>query len=304
MAIQSWIDDSGTKGSDGSLVLAGLIGPAERLAEVADQWDRELFANIPGRIRYFKADEARHLSGEFSHWREEARDEKVRRLAAIIDRDDLMILMTAVDLYAFGQMELIAGVPIADARHHPMNQPYILALYTVMVASGMEARRRNPTEKAEVIFDTHDKFRHIFQEQYPTLLEVLPEPLRAVMPIQPWFRDDKDFVLLQCADLLAGHIRMTSEKDPGWRLAVDFKQLRVSPFSVIFDHERLKAMAEARIKLPLELVKVEPFNLPINGSGTIPLPPLAYFDVDQPVVCSVSRESLPKEARRWVAWDE
>ena len=36
---------------------------------------------------------------------------------------------------------------------------------------------------------------------------------RAVMPIQPWYRDDRDFVVLQAADLLAGDLRLSSEKN-------------------------------------------------------------------------------------------
>ena len=92
MAYQVFIDDSGTKGTGVLLMLGGLFGTAEAMAIVADQWDRELRAHIPLPVRYFKAYEARSLSGEFADWRPEGRDQKVRRLASIVDRDDLLIM--------------------------------------------------------------------------------------------------------------------------------------------------------------------------------------------------------------------
>ena len=49
-------------------------------------------ATTPGRIAYFKMDEAINLYGEFQHWSEENRDAKIRQMANVIDREDLYLL--------------------------------------------------------------------------------------------------------------------------------------------------------------------------------------------------------------------
>src|SRR4051812_22727729 len=75
---QAFFDDSGGKGQGRYMAVAGLFGEAQVFAEVADDWDMALRARYPGAIRYFKMDEACHLKGEFSQWREDNRDAKIR----------------------------------------------------------------------------------------------------------------------------------------------------------------------------------------------------------------------------------
>ena len=72
------------------MTISGLLGERELFNALADEWDKALRAKHPGPIRYFKMDEACGLDGEFRHWREEQRDEKVRQMAKVVDRDDLM----------------------------------------------------------------------------------------------------------------------------------------------------------------------------------------------------------------------
>jgi hypothetical protein len=150
---QAWFDDSGSKGSDKVMVMSGVFGSAEVLASVADEWSRYLAYKHPRKIAYFKMEEACGLSGEFNWCSEADRDEKVRQLAAVIDRDDLFQIAVAVDLRAFERQ--------LD-------------------------RWKHTKERAATV-------RH--------------------PPYQPWFRDDKEFVMLQAADLLAGEIRLLGRDD-------------------------------------------------------------------------------------------
>src|SRR5262249_42742841 len=157
---------------------------AQTLATVADQWERELRSAVPLAIRYFKTDEARNLSGEFNYWRTEARDQKVRRLAALIDRRDLLMVYCAVDLGAHGQMESVAGAPMRDAKRHPYNHPYLLASAGVVLDVAHSLAGQFYGEKVELIFDEHATFKRDVQFFYDKIRENAPEWMLNTLPSQ------------------------------------------------------------------------------------------------------------------------
>jgi hypothetical protein len=66
--MQALFDDSGTKGTGRWVVMSGLMGEAQLIAELAGEWDKHLQAKHPGKIRYFKMHEAASLTGEFNDW--------------------------------------------------------------------------------------------------------------------------------------------------------------------------------------------------------------------------------------------
>ena len=241
VAFQAFIDDSGTKGTGKILMLGGLFGSAEAMASLADRWDMELRSHVPLPIRYFKADEARSLSGEFQCWQADRRDEKVRRLAAVIDRDDLLMVYSGADLGAHKQLEQQVGTGV-DARQHPYNHPYLLSLLTVMLAVGMEMQHRQSDERVEVIFDDQPKLRQYAKDQYALLRQTAPAWLLKRLPLEPFFRDDMDFVVLQAADLLMGNARMHVEKTPNWP-TLDWQKLMASPFSKYYAAREISELA-------------------------------------------------------------
>jgi hypothetical protein len=76
--LQAFFDDSGNQG-DPYMAMAGIVGTARQVADLSDEWDKGLRATTPGRIAYFKMDEALGLTGEFAFWSEENRDAKIRQ---------------------------------------------------------------------------------------------------------------------------------------------------------------------------------------------------------------------------------
>jgi hypothetical protein len=260
MAYQTYIDDSGGKGQGKILMLGGLFGSAEALAAIADKWEMELRANLPLPIRYFKASEANSLSGEFNYWYPDRRDQKVRRLASVVDRDDVVMVYGGVDLEAHRLMESqVGGGRVEGTNKHPLNQPYLLALLTVMLAVGREMWYRQTDEKIEVIFDNHDTFRDDAKAQYKVLRDVVPKWLLTFLPLEPLFRDDKDFVVLQAADLLMGDARMHVEKTPDWT-QIEWKKLLVSPFSKYYWAKPLSQLTVKQLARRFD-VPEEAFNI-------------------------------------------
>lgn len=249
--LQVFIDDSGAKGMGAALFLGGVMGKAEVFAPIADEWDRELRATDPGRIAYFKADEACHLDGEFIHWRKTARDQKVRRMAKHLNRPELMVVFSAVNLGGHTQMERILGSKITDAKHHFFNQPLFMVFHALMIAVSQEAIRQKVTERIEIVIDNNDVFRDELRRQYDVLLEVLKPEQRAVMPAQLLFRDDKEFVLLQAADLLMGDLRLRGKKHREWTQNIGLEKLKVSRHSKPLDEGRLMEMTEGTLNKQL-----------------------------------------------------
>jgi hypothetical protein len=195
MSLQLFIDDSGTKGTGKVLMLGGLLGSAEAHVAIAQRWDKELRAHLPLPIEYFKCSEARNLSGEFANWHPKRRDEKVVRLASVLDRDDVQVFFCAVDLGAHRPIESYVPEVADGTKHHSFNQPYLMAFLTVMIVAGIYMAQRRPEEKLEVIIDDHDIFRQDARTQYEIAIKAVPNALRKHLPVEPLFRNDRDFVM-------------------------------------------------------------------------------------------------------------
>lgn len=226
LTIQAFFDDSGTKGTGRWMAMSGLLGEAKLIASLADEWDKWLRARHPGSIRYFKMDEAADLTGEFQDWNPHRRDEKIRQMANVINRDDLLEIPAWIDLKAFETVSA-RWKPIQGPGHSTMSAPYLTLFYYVMVSAVTEAVARGAKEPMEIIFDEQNIFRKGILSEYDGIREQereIPERY-AVMPVQPWFRDDREsFVMLQASDLLAGGFRMMADKDDDHHPFVGFYQ--------------------------------------------------------------------------------
>ena len=247
LTLRAVLDDSGTKGTGKVLMFGGLLGATEVLADLADSWDRELQAKSPLPIRYFKSYEAKSLSGEFAQWSRKKRDEKVESLAAVINRSDLKMIMCGVDLTPHKQTEEVVGEAM-DAKRHPFNQPYLMALLLAMFTIAKEASLT--AEKFEVIVDEHVIFRNDALKFWDVTREMAKPSLKELIPVQPLFRDDQQFVALQAADLLMGNARMTLEKTSRWP-TLPFTNLKV--FGTFADARSLSQIAARNIERQLQL---------------------------------------------------
>jgi hypothetical protein len=211
---QAWFDDSGTKGTGRVMVISGIFGTADLCAAVADDWNRALESPRYRHIRYFKMDDACGFDEEFIGLDADMRDAKVLEMAKVIDRPDLLEIPMMVDLQAFER----AGTNWKHIKgHHSMKQPYVQLCIAAITTAITEAVARGCTEPVEIVFDEQNIFKAEILNSYIEFREDerknSPERF-ACMPSIPGFRDDRDFVLLQAADLLAGEARLTSENSP------------------------------------------------------------------------------------------
>jgi hypothetical protein len=93
---------------------------------------------------------------------------------------------------------------------HSLKHPFLMCCEYVLVAAANRAVELKASSRMEISYDDNAKYRPLFAEAYKDYLDVAAEDPAwvAVMPHQPWFRDDKDFVLLRAADMLAGYVRL------------------------------------------------------------------------------------------------
>jgi uncharacterized protein DUF3800 len=242
VTLQAFFDDSGAKGQGRYMVVAGLFGEASVFASIADEWDRWLRAKHPGSIRYFKMDEACTLDGEFRHWDSEKRDDKVRQMAKVINRTDLTEVVCGIDLHAFASF---SESWTHFSGRQAFNQPYLLGTRHALIASAYEAIDRGSVSPLEVVFDEHDTYKNNILSRWGAVREALRPEVRAVLPIQPWFRDDKNFVVLQAADLVAGDYRLRAEERSDLSfIGTLLPDTHVSPRSRVFDESTLSEWSE------------------------------------------------------------
>lgn len=275
VVFQAFVDDSGTKGTGKVLMLGGLFGKAEAFARLADDWEKELRAKIPLPIKYFKTDEAANLDGEFRHWRYARRDEKVRRLSALIDRQDFLMIYSAVDLQPHETMEHYVGAPAEDRKRHPYNQPYLMAALAIMMNVTAEARIRRLKEPVEQIFDQQLVFKEDVRFLYDVMCKNALDWMKDCLPSEPVFRDDLDFIVLQAADLLMGNARLYVERRLTKWPTIEWKHLKASGAAKIYDADELMSLTAGHLSrqtgIPREVLEQrfkKAIRRPSSGDGS------------------------------------
>lgn len=237
MPAQAFIDDSGGKGQGKHLVLAGLIAPSERWALFSEEWAACLRQHPP--IRSFKMREAAGLNGQFHRRFSEAqRDDRLRSFARIVNRYAEIAIYFASDLDALAQTWGVTS-------HKPFNEPYFWPFHNVIMGSCFELWDCGWRERFEIIFDEHVIFGPRAKAHYPIIREAmrLREPdAFSIMPVEPIFRSDDEFLPLQAADLFAWCFRDGSNEPPGHRfdwLLEEMRSIKQSEYCGVNDRDRI-----------------------------------------------------------------
>ncbi|MNU70909.1 hypothetical protein D3C71_603270 [compost metagenome] len=206
--LQAFVDDSTSSLGEQRLYLCAYINTADKWAVFSDAWDRALRATPA--IEYFKASEAENLNGQFRGWDADTRDKKVILLATVIRLSEPWGCHTSVDT-------LVWKKHLRGVAPYGIGNAYFAAFHGVIA----NAARLHSDLGFSVPVD------FVFDEQGGLGLEALmfhdwmvgsfsPEQ-RAAIGSTPVFRDDKQVLPLQAADMLAWHIRREQEDREGER---------------------------------------------------------------------------------------
>jgi len=257
--IQVYVDDSGNRGSTRHFVLAGIVGHSEDWEIFSQEW-AECLAAKPS-IKVFKMGQAASRSGEFYRWTEDMRDAKLKALAQIINRHVKMVTWSVIDLEAH---ELTWAKRLPKPHSETYFWPYHCTIMAVCFALWDAGWR----ERFEIIFDDQVVFGPRARSWYPIVEQVivLQEPEAAsILPIDPIFRSDTDFLPIQAADLFAWCLRKSTD-DPSFNkfawLLEEMRSVSQTDYSQYYDKERLEdvlAQMEAHLAsgtLPADLLKM------------------------------------------------
>ncbi len=252
MPIQVFVDDSGGKGQGPVLVFAGLISEAERWAAFSEEWKQCL--ETPPAIAYFKMSEAAGRRHQFQGWSVAKRNAKLLELARICNRLVEAVVHCGVDIQG---LEEALATPHAEK---PLNEPYFWVFQNIIHSVGYDLLNRGLKEEFEIIFDEHVIFAPRVKWYYPVFRHFAEPELQPILPVEPLFRSDKQFLPLQAADLFAWCFRRgTSKKVPtGYEwLLPELSAIGHSKESNFYSKERMLAIVEDSYKREIteEMVK-------------------------------------------------
>jgi hypothetical protein len=202
MVWQVYADESG-KGQQPVFVLAGWLADSTAWASFSADWKRVL--SEPPTIQYFHMVEAWHRNKQFQGWSIEARDAKVGRLASLVKQYvkcgiHCLVFQAAYHLH-------IKGI---DKQ---FNDPYVISSYLLMIDAVKFFASKGIAEPIDFIFDKQPKESNKVQSLYGDFIQLVPDEYRALIGAQPRYENDKHFVALQAADMLAWHIRREQSND-------------------------------------------------------------------------------------------
>lgn len=202
MPYHAYIDDSASDQGDQRLYLAGYLNSQAAWALFTEAWREELAATPS--IDYLKMSEANACVGQFAGWNLTARDEKVRGLIRVIRHFKPLSFEVSVSRADFFR-HLKPVAPRGLANPHFICCIGILFSVTRHVAGA--------TDKMPVAF-TFDAQTGV-SDDLALLLDYmkqsLPQKARALILGSPVFGDDRQYLPLQAADMLAWHVRREQE---------------------------------------------------------------------------------------------
>ncbi|WP_458389370.1 DUF3800 domain-containing protein [Sphingomonas sp. F9_3S_D5_B_2] len=200
--LQAFIDDSESNTGERRLVLAAYVAPAQEWAEFSDAWEAALHREP--RIEYFKMAEAQNRRDQFEGWSESKRTAKLVDLARVIS--------------AFSPLSVDCSMSTAHQKKvlkpyapYGLATPYYPLVFALTCGVARICHSLGVHLPCDFIFDRQDNVsKQVLLFWDHTISQQPPEWARLINP-SPIFRDDKDFVALQAADMLAWHTRRDLE---------------------------------------------------------------------------------------------
>lgn len=215
---------------------------------------------------------AAHFEGAFKGWSFPDRDERVRRLAEIVNDYKLTAIHCSADVAAYA--EIIAPMHTGGRSTYrrttaskALRDPYFICFQSMIMAVCYELLEQDVSGRFEIIFDENVVIGPRVRAWYPVIRSFMEAQEQKVMPIDPIFRDDDEFVPLQCADLLAWLVRreLSGQVHSFDWIPNAMHGLTWSGHRQIFDAARLRGIRELSIKQSISDEVFERTNRLLGG---------------------------------------
>jgi hypothetical protein len=210
----AFVDESSSSGDSGYLVLAGYCAAERTWHRFWNDWQSVL--DEDPTVRYFKMYEAAALQGEFLRFSPDQRNVRLNRFIDVILAHDLQEVSIAAPEIYFREILL----PILPSGHA---HPYYFALVGIVTAVEAVSRHFGSIEPVDFIFDKQCGMEDKAVRMFLRLKRSLPN--RHLGRIA--FRDDREMLPLQAADLIAWQMRtFKSSAEP---LRAELRRLHSGP---------------------------------------------------------------------------
>ncbi len=236
--LKAFIDDSGSGGDSPWYVLAGYVGTVEAWDAFEGPWSEVL--DGPPKLEYFKASEAESLRSD-GQWAGVSKGERNRRLDLFIN----VIGKFATRAFHARVMQTDYNEVIKHYVPAKWDNAYFFLFIGFMAAATSIEKHAGSGQPIEFVFDSADKKRI----QNPSLqlydqCAYLPQFGGRVDNIH--YEDEKKFLPLQAADLLAWQIRrrfsVEGDMRPQFEMALNAPAER--PYEVIVARKDLERYGE------------------------------------------------------------
>lgn len=243
--LQAYVDDSKSIETPQVFILGGYIAPSEKWEQFSDEWQRVLDMRPP--IHYYKFNEAERLEGEFYAWSEKRRDERVILLRRVIEE------FASAEISIRFKIDAHRKAFASWGRHH--RNPYYFATAHLMGVVGRNLEKLGiEPQPLEFIFDNQVIEKGKVIEGWDWAVKrARPNPadlLSKILVNPPTFRDDKDVLPLQAADMCAGWWRTFSMDKLNGREPKIYRgfQKQLRGVFVQFNEEQMRELAEKGLR--------------------------------------------------------
>jgi hypothetical protein len=194
MILRSYIDDSDINQGAFS-ILAGWIGPADRWAMFADDWQAALTMR---NLKRFKMSEFLRGGGEFFEWSEDEKSFFIKYLMNLIRERAFkgIAIILPSDVYSMVFKKVM----------RPFNIPYSVLLFS-LVSNTIQRFDYPDVDRIDFVFDIQNGQSKYIIDQWDIFKRSAPDRLKSRLGDPPIFRSDETTLPLQAADLYAGWVR-------------------------------------------------------------------------------------------------
>lgn len=193
--IKAFADDSGSGGDSPWYVLAGYVGTVSDWIGFDPEWAGVLHASP--RIEYFKSSEAESLKGQFLGVSPDERNKKIEALIEVIGRHTQRAIYVRTRQKDYNEV-IKPNIPeIWDDPYFFLMPAFVSSVLTMEKHLGKQ-------EPAEFVLDSSERLEKGALKLYGQLQGL---PQYAGRMVSVLFRDEKVFLPLQAADLLAWQVR-------------------------------------------------------------------------------------------------
>ena len=197
IVLQIFIDDSGRGQEDApAFVLAGYIARVQNWANFADRWQR--FLTEEPAIEYLKGYDAYHCAGEFAGFSQKERDAKVLKGVRLLNQFTRARIVLRITKRDFDRMLQHEGV---------LKKIYAPVVAFLTLGTLAHLKTQKTLEKVDFVFDRGMLHSKVFEAAFDKEYGALPKAAYDLLARRPHMEDDKEFLPLQGADLLASYFR-------------------------------------------------------------------------------------------------